>query len=116
MIRFAADENFNNHILRGIVRKDPSIDITRIQDEGLIGTSDRDILLWCVEEDRILLTQDIRTIPVHVEELIEKNITLPGIIYTPMDLRNSDVIEDVLLISECGRKEDFENVIIYLPL
>ncbi len=35
MIRLAADENFNNDILRGIRRKSPALDIVRIQDEGL---------------------------------------------------------------------------------
>jgi hypothetical protein len=34
MIRLAADENFNNDIVRGIIRRDPTIDIVRVQDAG----------------------------------------------------------------------------------
>lgn len=116
MLSFAADENFNNHILRGIYRRDSSVDVVRIQDEGLLEADDREILLWCAEEDRILLTQDIRTIPDHVEEAIEQGGTLPGVIYAPLHQPISDVIDDLLLIADCGRKEEFENVILYLPL
>lgn len=37
MTRFLADENFNNQIVRGILRQAPSIDIdiVRVQDVGL---------------------------------------------------------------------------------
>jgi hypothetical protein len=35
MIRLAADEDFNNDILRGILRRKPDLDIVRIQDVGL---------------------------------------------------------------------------------
>jgi hypothetical protein len=32
MLRFAADENFNNHIVRGLLRRNPDLDIVRVQD------------------------------------------------------------------------------------
>jgi hypothetical protein len=35
MLRLAADENFNNDIVRGILRRNPAVDIVRIQDVGL---------------------------------------------------------------------------------
>ncbi len=31
----AADENFNNDIVRGLLRREPKLDIVRIQDVGL---------------------------------------------------------------------------------
>jgi hypothetical protein len=32
MIKFAIDEDFNNHILRGVLRRLPRLDIVRVQD------------------------------------------------------------------------------------
>lgn len=32
MLRFAADENLNNDIVRGLLRRAPALDIVRIQD------------------------------------------------------------------------------------
>ena len=37
MLRLAADENLNNDILRGLLRRRPGLDIVRIQDVGLSG-------------------------------------------------------------------------------
>ena len=34
MLALAADENFNNDILRGLLRRKPNPDLVRIQDAG----------------------------------------------------------------------------------
>jgi hypothetical protein len=39
-IRFVIDEDFDNDILRGVLRKMPDLDIVRVQDVGLLGASD----------------------------------------------------------------------------
>ena len=44
MLRFVADENFNNNIVRGLLRRQPELDIIRIQDEGLSGADDPTVL------------------------------------------------------------------------
>ncbi len=36
----AADENLNNDIIRGLLRRNPDIDIVRVQDAGLSGADD----------------------------------------------------------------------------
>ena len=46
MIRFLADENFNNAIIRGSRHVSPSLDIVRVQDVGLSGADDPSILEW----------------------------------------------------------------------
>ena len=46
MIRFAADENFNNNIVRGLLRRKPDLDIVRIQDVGFSGADDETVLEW----------------------------------------------------------------------
>ena len=35
MLRLAADENFNNDIVRALKRRKPELDIVRVQDAGL---------------------------------------------------------------------------------
>lgn len=46
MLRFAAEENFNADILRGLLRRKPDLDIVRVQDVGLSGADDRAGLEW----------------------------------------------------------------------
>jgi hypothetical protein len=40
MLRLATDEDFNNRILRGLLRRSPGLDIVRVQDAGLTGCRD----------------------------------------------------------------------------
>jgi len=56
MLRFAADENLNYNIVRGLLRRESDLDIIRIQDVGLSGKDDATVLEWAAQENRILLT------------------------------------------------------------
>ena len=61
MARFLADENFNNQIVRGVLRQSPNIDIVRVQDVDLSGADDPAVLAWAAQEGRIVLTHDVAT-------------------------------------------------------
>jgi len=51
VIRFLADENFNGRILRGLLRRAPSLDVVRVQDlEKLPGADDPVLLEWAAEQ------------------------------------------------------------------
>jgi predicted nuclease of predicted toxin-antitoxin system len=64
MLRLLSDENFNNDIVRGLLFKQPDVDIVRIQDVGLGEGEDPEILAWAAENNRILLTHDQSTYPI----------------------------------------------------
>ena len=51
MLLLVSDENFNNDIVRGLLRRNPNLDIVRVQDVGLRGADDPDILEWAANED-----------------------------------------------------------------
>ena len=53
MLRLAADENFDNDIIRGVLRRDPGVDIVRVQDVGLAGAEDPDVLEWAAREGQV---------------------------------------------------------------
>ena len=44
MLSLAADENFNMHVINGVLRRLPDGDIVRMQDAGLTGADDPTIL------------------------------------------------------------------------
>jgi predicted nuclease of predicted toxin-antitoxin system len=61
MLPLSTDEDFNNRILRGLLRRMPDLDVTRVQDVGLSGSEDPDVLEWAAGEGRVLLTHDAST-------------------------------------------------------
>lgn len=44
MLKLLADENFDNTIIRGLLRRNASIDIVRVQDVALSGKDDPTVL------------------------------------------------------------------------
>jgi hypothetical protein len=44
MLRLAADENFNNDIVRAVRRRNAAIDFVTVQEEGLSAANDATVL------------------------------------------------------------------------
>lgn len=116
MIRLAADENFNNNIVRGLLRRHPEIDIVRVQDVGLAGADDPAILEWVALNGRILLTHDVTTLTKYAYERIKRGLVMPGVFEISRAVPLHRAIEDILLIAECSLEGEWEGQIHYLPL
>jgi len=82
----------------------------------MAGAEDPELLAWAAKERRILLTHDAATIPGYAYERIEAGAAMPGVIEVPSDLPIGQAIEELVLLMEAGRAEDFEDRVIYLPL
>jgi hypothetical protein len=115
-MKFLADENFDNRIMRGILRRQPDIDIVRVQDLEIAGADDLTVLAWAAQAGRILLTHDERTIPHYVYERVATGETVAGVVVASNSLAISAVIEDILLIVECSSAADWINQLLRLPL
>jgi predicted nuclease of predicted toxin-antitoxin system len=62
MLRLLADENFNGDIVRGLLLREPELDLVRVQDVGLASVDDPEIIVWAAENNRIILTHDRATL------------------------------------------------------
>lgn len=116
MLRFAADENFNNDIVRGLRRRKPNLDIVRVQEAGLSGAVDTDVLEWAAREGRVLLTHDVSTMTRYAYERVEAGLAMPGVLQVSRDDSLTLVIEDILLIADCSIDGEWEDQVRYLPL
>jgi hypothetical protein len=116
MLKFAADENFNNDIIRGILRHLPAVDIVRVQDTELAARDDPSVLEWASQEGRILLTHDVQTMTKHGYERIRAELPMPGIFEVDDLAPLAVVIDDLLLLIECSIDNEWNNKICYVPL
>ena len=116
MLRLGADENFNNDIVRGLVRRKPGIDIVRVQDVGLSGANDTAVLEWAANEKRVFLTHDAATITRHAYDRIRAARPMPGVFEVSPSVPIGRAIDDLLLIVECSIESEWEGQIRYLPL
>ena len=116
MLPLAADEDFNSHIVRGVLRRKSDVDIVRVQDAGLSGAADPRVLEWAAAEERVLLTHDVNTMTLHAYQRATAGDPMPGLVAVPRDVPIGDAIDDVLLIAKCGLPSDFDGQVQYLPL
>jgi hypothetical protein len=116
MLRLAADENFNNNIVRGLLRRNPELGIVCIQDVGLSGADDPAVLEWAAQEERVLLTHDVTTITRYAYERVQAGRPMPGVFEVSLTVPIGRAIEDILLLAECSFDGEWEGQVRYLPL
>jgi hypothetical protein len=102
MTRFLADEDFNNDILRGLLRRLVHLDVVRVQDIGLRGADDDTVLERAVVEGRVLLTHDVSTLIGRAFERIRAGSLLSGVIAVAQSMPVGSAIEDLVLVIECS--------------
>jgi hypothetical protein len=115
-MKFLADENFDNRVVRGLLRRQPDLDIMRVQDLEIAGADDLTVLAWAAQAGRILLTHDERTIPRYVYERLAAGQIIAGVIIVSDNLPISPIIEDILIIVECSTAAEWLNQLQWLPL
>lgn len=116
MLRLLADENFSGDTLRGLLRRQPDLDIVRVQDVDLSGADDRDVLAWAAENDRIIRTQDRATMPSYALERVGDGKAMPGLFILNDRFPVGEAIDEILLIVECSTQEEWTELAVYLPL
>src|SRR5215468_2844202 len=116
MIRFAADENFNNDILRGLQRLHPDVDIVRVQDTEMYKANDPKVLAWAAKENRILLTHDANTMTKFAYDRILSGLPMPGIFVMPDQSLLGKVIEDLAMVVGASEAAEWEGKVTFIPL
>jgi len=116
MWRLLSDENFNGDIVRGLLLRQPRLNILRTQDVGLEGADDPTVLAWAAEHRRILLTYDRATMPDFAYQRILANELMAGVWVVNDRLSVRQAIEEILLLMTCSEQEEWNGVVLYLPL
>ena len=116
MLRLAADENFNGDIVRGLLRRNPKLDIVRVQDVGLSGADDPSVLQWAADQGRVIVTHDISTLAKHAFDRIAAAQPMPGVFEVQSVAPVGQAIDDLILLAECSVDGEWEGQVRFLPL
>ncbi len=116
MLSFALDENFNLHIVSGVLRRLPAADMVRVQDAGLGGAGDPAVLAWAAVAGRVLLTLYVNTLTALAYERVAQGLPMPGVFQVSLQVPIIVAIEDILLLAQCSLEGEWEGQVNYLPL
>jgi hypothetical protein len=117
MLRLASDADVHGGIIRGLRRRQPEIDLVRVQDSLPESTPDPEVLAWAAVENRVLITNDRNTMVGFAYRRVAAGEPVPGLIATTNEQSVGSAIDDILLIAESMPEEELRGqVIVYLPL
>jgi predicted nuclease of predicted toxin-antitoxin system len=116
MLSWLSDENFNGDIVRGLMLRNPNLDLLQVQDVGLRAVGDPEILAWAASNERILLTHDRATMPDFAYNRLVRGEPMAGMFVVNDRMPIRQAIEELLLLVDCSDQAEWQGVVLYLPL
>ena len=115
-IRFLADQDFNEHIVAGVCRREPAIEFLRVRDFGLQTRHDAEILQFAHGQQLLVASHDVNTMSAAATQRIVSGLSITGLLMIPQSAPASDIIDSMLLIWSVTELEDWRDQIVFLPL
>jgi hypothetical protein len=116
MLQILADENFNNAIVRGLLRALPGVDILTVQQDGLMGMKDPDLLGWVWDHCRIIITHDVQSMEGHIKSRLAAGLGVLGVIAVPERLPIGRAIYELSVCIGCTEPEEWRDQMARVPL
>lgn len=113
-IRFQADADLNPEIGRGLRRREPLIDFRDAAGVIADGTPDPEVLQIAAEDDRVLVSRDVTTMPDYFARFIAQHES-PGMVLIPSRRSIGTVIEGLLMVWLIWMPEELRNRARWLP-
>lgn len=113
-LRFQADADLNEDIVKGVLRREPGIDFQTATAAGVRGLGDLEVLALAAEEGRILVSHDRKTMPAAFGKFIQSK-TSPGLFLISQKTDLLVAIESVLLAWVASDHEEWINRMVAIP-
>lgn len=114
--RFLADQDFNERILRGVLRQEPAIEFLRAREAGVQERSDSEVLAYAATAGWIVLSHDVNTMSAAATARIKAGQAMSGLALVHQLAPFAPVIESIVLIWATTEAEEWRNQIQFLPL
>jgi Domain of unknown function (DUF5615) len=117
-IQYLLDENLPPLYREQLLRYKPDLVVRTIGDEEVLpkGTPDPEILCWCEENGFLLVTNNCRSMPVHLADRLGMGRHIPGILVLRRPVDIGRVLADLVLIAEAAEENEYFDLISYVPL
>ena len=117
-ISYLLDENVNPVLRAALLRAEPDLVVWQVGMLGApaLGTLDPEILLWCEANQFILVTNNRKSMPVHLQDHLAEGWWAMGIFILNAEMSVGETVAELLLIATASSAEEYQNQIIFLPI
>lgn len=114
--RFLADHDLNEHIVDGVLRRDPAVVFARARDVGLAGRPDPEVLEFAAANGFIVVSHDVNTMSKHAFDRLTAGLPLTGLLLVRQTDPVQYAIESLLLIWSASEAEEWAGSVVFLPI
>jgi len=114
--RFLADNDLNDAIVVGLLRREPAVHFTRLRDLGLEAWDDPAVLEYAAREGWILVSHDVNTMRAAAYNRPAAGLEMGGLLLAHQRTPVSLIIDSLLLIWGASEAEEWAGHVAFLPL
>jgi predicted nuclease of predicted toxin-antitoxin system len=114
--RFLADHDLNEHIIHGVLRREPAIEFVRAREVGLGDRPDPEILEYAAVQGLVVVSHDINTMPGHARARLATGKPLAGLLMVRQTHPIGPVIDSLVLIWSASEGEEWQDQVQFLRL
>ncbi|MBC8167136.1 MAG: DUF5615 family PIN-like protein [Bryobacteraceae bacterium] len=115
MIRFQADADVRQRIVRAVRLRESAIDFASAADSKLEGIPDPEVLEIAANQGRILITHDRRTMVDHFRTRMKEGKSSPGVFLLSQFAPIGPVVETLVSVWAASELIEWQNQLRYLP-
>jgi hypothetical protein len=116
VISFLVDQNFNEHIVDGMTRRDETLEFIHVRDVGLAEAGDLALLEWAAVRGLVLLTHDGKSVPRFAHARVGGGAPMPGVFVVSDWMPVAQAIDELLIAAHCLSPEECKNIVRYFSL
>jgi predicted nuclease of predicted toxin-antitoxin system len=116
LIAFVVDQNFNEHIVDGLTRRDATLEFTHVRHVDLETAPDPALLEWAAERQLVLLTHDRQTVPAFAYARVVAGLPMSGVFIVSDQVAVSQAIDELLIAAHCLSPDECRDVVRYFPM
>lgn len=116
-IHFLLDENLSKQIKFAVLQLNPLIDILCVGDPQApsFGTLDPDLLMYAKESQRLLVTDNRKSMPEHLEVHWSAGRIIWGLFWVRPKTSIGQLVENINLFWEASEAEEWIDVVAWIP-
>ena len=117
-LKYLFDENVAPEYARKLRRRNPGLVVRMVGEPATParGTLDPEILVWCEATGFVLVTNNRRSMPVHLAGHIAQGQHIPGILILNPSLSIAETLDELVVIAGASFENEYQDRIEYLPL
>lgn len=114
--RFLADNDLNEQIVTGVLRREPLIEFVRARDIGFAERPDSEVLEYAASNGLVVVSHDVNTMPAAAYDRLAEGNDMPGLLMARQTDPVGPIIESLLLIWSASEVEEWSGLVQFLPL